>query len=118
MIETRTFTLKAQGDADKAIVFSLPRNATLIGVEKGNATKSGTVSAHTLDINAGTKALLAAICSGGGADAVHMWKTPHLGGSKEAVTIAKNTVHTIDINQTGGGTLTTTITLYLLWSEV
>ena len=118
MLETRTFTLEAQGDGDRIVNFNLPRNATLVGVEKGIATKSGTISAHTLDINVVATALLAAICAGGAADAVYRWLTPHLGGSEEAVELAKDTVHSIDINQTGSGTATVTITLYLLWSEV
>ena len=118
MIETRTYTLQSQGDADKALAFSLPRNATLVGVEKAITEKSGTISAHTLDINEGTTARASGICSGAADDTVYRYESAHLGGADAAVELKKDTLHTIDINQTGSGNASVSITLYLLWSEV
>ena len=118
MLETRTYTLQLRADGDRVINFSLPRNATLVGVEKGISTRSASITSNSLDINEVATAILAAICSGVTNNAVYRWLTPHLGGSEEAVELAKDVVHSIDINQSGSATATVTITLYLLWSEV
>ena len=117
MLTALNFTLKDQADGDGVHGFQLPRNAQLVGVDKSVRGKAGTLTDHTIDINKGTAAKLAAVCAGGN-NGSYAWRSTHFGGSAAPVEIEADAAYTVDVNITGGGNSELTVTLWLLMGEV
>ena len=113
-----TLNFDSQGDADRFTGFSLPRNATLVGIDKSIHDRSGTVNSHTLDLNEGTTELLGSVCGGVTNNRRYGWRSTHFGGSEAPVELDKDTEYNLDVNLGGGGDANLTVTLWLLLSEV
>ena len=113
-----TMNFKDQGDADRFAGFSLPRNATLVGIDKTINGRSGTVSTHTLDLNKAGAAVLAAVCAGVANNSRYGWRSTHFGGSEQPVELDKDSEYNLDLNLTGGGHSELTVTLWILMGEV
>ena len=117
MLTALNFTMKDQADGDGVLGFQLPRNAQLVGVDKSVRGKSGTLTNHTIDINKGNAAALAAVCAGGN-NGSYGWRSTHFGGAAAPVAIEGDEAYTVDVNISGGGHSELTVTLWLLMSEI
>ena len=117
MLTAITLNMKDQADGDAVYGFQIPRTAQLVGLDKSIRGKSGTLTNHTIDINKGSSAKLAAICPGGN-NGSYSWRSSHFGGSAAPVEIEGDEDYTVDVNITGGGHSELTVTLWLLMGEV
>ena len=113
-----TLNFANQADADRFAGFSLPRNGTLVGIDKTIHGRSGTVTTHTLDLNKGTDAVLSGVCAGVANNTRYGWRSTHYGGSEDPEELDKDSEYNLDVNLVGGGNSELTVTLWVLMSEV
>lgn len=118
MLDSIGFSRAAQGAEAKAVVFSLPRGCSLVGLSKSVNGKSATVTANTLDLNVGTEAKLSAVCPAANDGDYVFWKSTHFGGSQDPIDLPKDTEISIDVNHTGAGNLDIDIIVHFAWGEV
>lgn len=117
-MERLIFNFNGIGDKDAAAGFKAHRRLTIVGMSKRLSNKNGAVTAHTLDLNVGTDALISAKCAGVGVERSYDFLTQEFGGSETPVDIPSGSEVALDLNQTGGGTIDVTITLYVLAGQI
>lgn len=114
---TYSITFDGQADADGLLAFRPPRQVQIVGIEKVLGTKTGSVTAHTIDINVGGNEALAGILAEAAANEGASWKSEHLGGSARPITVPKDSKVTVDVHISGGGNQDVTLHFHVAWSE-